>query len=579
MQAKLAAHAGRLGMLMAIAAACGDGGSGPRHPVVERVIVSPATRTLVVGESVELGATPLDASGAVLAGRAVTWSSSDTLSATVTSAGLVHARGAGQATITASAEGRSGRALIEITGAAATPVARVRIWQVGLTLPIGETGQLIAVPLDSEGTQLRDRLVLWSSADAAVATVDADGYVLGRSAGDTHITATIEGRSESVPVTVTAVMPAGVDRVELDVRELIVDEGSVRVLTATPRDAAGHAIDSLGVLWTSSDPTVALVDQAGRVTALRPGDATVGARVQDRSASIPVHVGSVLPFDLVHDAWSGVPGAGTQLFRLDPREPAGIGSRIRLAGADNVGDAAVSPDGATLAFVVHDGAASSIHVVNRDGSGERRLTVGPADDQPAWSPDGERIAFRRRVNGVADIWVMAANGTALANLTADEPGTKSRPAWSRRASVSGYRIAYSLSSGGASHVHTMRDDGSEKRQITSGAFYDEEPVWSPDASTIAFVRAGAGIFGDLYLVDAAGGNERPLLRRGVTLAGPQWAPAWSPDGELIAFVSKHESYGTGNGTYQIYTVWADGTRLARRTWDASEKQNPAWMRR
>jgi Tol biopolymer transport system component len=60
----------------------------------------------------------------------------------------------------------------------------------------------------------------------------------------------------------------------------------------------------------------------------------------------------------------------------------------------------------------------------------------------------------------------------------------------------------------------------------------------------------------------------------VDLAFGQFAPAWSPDGRLIAFSSKHEG-----GVYQIYTVWADGSKLARRTTGELNKENPAWIRR
>ena len=48
---------------------------------------------------------------------------------------------------------------------------------------------------------------------------------------------------------------------------------------------------------------------------------------------------------------------------------------------------------------------------------------------------------------------------------------------------------------------------------------------------------------------------------------------------MIAFASKHETYGNGSSVHQIYTVWADGTRLARRTSGATDKQHPAWIRR
>ena len=73
------------------------------------------------------------------------------------------------------------------------------------------------------------------------------------------------------------------------------------------------------------------------------------------------------------------------------------------------------------------------------------------------------------------------------------------------------------------------------------------------------------------LLDIASGKETPIaLPAGMCPA----APLWSPDGRLIAFSSKHEG-----GIYQIYTVWADGSKLARRTSGETNKQSPAWIAR
>ena len=119
----------------------------------------------------------------------------------------------------------------------------------------------------------------------------------------------------------------------------------------------------------------------------------------------------------------------------------------------------------------------------------------------------------------------------------------------------------------------MRADGTDKQQVTRGDVWDDQPAWSPNGNTLAFQRTAPAVFGDLYLVNATGGNERKLMPF-ADLAFGQFAPAWSPDGRLIAFSSKHEG-----GIYQIYTVWADGSKLARRTSGETNKQSPAWIAR
>src|SRR4051812_6437117 len=87
--------------------ACG-GGDGPTAPKsVASVTLEPATATLVLGGKLQLKATPLDAGGVALAGRIVTWASSDEAVASVSVSGLVTGVAHGTATITATSEGQS----------------------------------------------------------------------------------------------------------------------------------------------------------------------------------------------------------------------------------------------------------------------------------------------------------------------------------------------------------------------------------------------------------------------------------------------------------------------------------------
>jgi acid phosphatase type 7 len=89
---------------------------------VAAVTVSPATASLIAGQTVQLTATLKDPNGNILTGRPVTWSSNTTGVATVNSTGLVTAKVAGTATITATSEGRSGMSAVTVTGASASVV-------------------------------------------------------------------------------------------------------------------------------------------------------------------------------------------------------------------------------------------------------------------------------------------------------------------------------------------------------------------------------------------------------------------------------------------------------------------------
>src|SRR5437667_8259930 len=168
---------------------------------VASVAVRPAAASVRVGATVQLTATPKDASGNPLSGRVVTWASSNTAVATVNGSGLVSGVAAGPATITATSEGQSGMATVTVTN---VPVATVAVSPATAGVQVGATVQLTATPKDASGNPLSGRVVTWASSNTAVATVNGSGLVSGVVAGPATITATSEGKSGTAALTVTA---------------------------------------------------------------------------------------------------------------------------------------------------------------------------------------------------------------------------------------------------------------------------------------------------------------------------------------------------------------------------------------
>ena len=148
-------------------------GVTPPTPVAS-VTVTPATANLSDGQTVQLTATPKDANGNPLTGRAMAWSSNNTSVATVNGSGLVTAVGAGSATITATSEGQSGTAAVTVVR---VPVASVTVTPASGTVNEGQTLQLTATPKDANGNALSGRAVAWSSSNTSVATVNGSGLV------------------------------------------------------------------------------------------------------------------------------------------------------------------------------------------------------------------------------------------------------------------------------------------------------------------------------------------------------------------------------------------------------------------
>ena len=174
---------------------------------VASVTVTPASASVQVGQTVQLTATPRDANGNALSGRAVTWSSTNTTVATVSGTGLARGATAGSATITATSEGQSGTSAVTVTVA---PVATVTVSPAAAAIQPGQTVQLTATTKDANGNILTGRTVTWVSNSNAAATVSSSGLVTGVATGTALITATSEGKSGGAAIAVgTPPPPAG----------------------------------------------------------------------------------------------------------------------------------------------------------------------------------------------------------------------------------------------------------------------------------------------------------------------------------------------------------------------------------
>jgi alpha-tubulin suppressor-like RCC1 family protein/uncharacterized protein YjdB len=170
-------------------------------PAVASVTVSPPELALQVGESDQLTATPRDQDGHPLEGRPVAWTTDEPTVATVSPNGLVSAVGAGSATISATAEGKSGSALISVS---AVPVVTVTISPGELPLLAGVSQQLTATARDGAGNPLPGRAFTWTSSQPDAASVSSTGLVTGIAPGTVTITATSEGKQGTATISILA---------------------------------------------------------------------------------------------------------------------------------------------------------------------------------------------------------------------------------------------------------------------------------------------------------------------------------------------------------------------------------------
>ena len=215
-----------------------------------------------------------------------------------------------------------------------------------------------------------------------------------------------------------------------------------------------------------------------------------------------------------------------------------------------------SPDGTRVAFVkgpVFE--AASLYVMDADGLNLRGL--GPSSaGTPAWSPEGTTIAFAS-----GDIWVISADGSNLVNLT-EHPAPEFEPTWS----PDGTRIAFTRHVDGNDEIYVMGADGSNPVNLTNHSAHDLEPAWSPDGTKIAFARGPDFDAKDVYVMDADGSNPVNLTNQ----PGDDGWPTWSPDGTKIAFSTRRD------GHLEVYIMDADGSDPVNLTNHRGFDGHPSW---
>jgi TolB protein len=181
-----------------------------------------------------------------------------------------------------------------------------------------------------------------------------------------------------------------------------------------------------------------------------------------------------------------------------------------------------------------------LHVIGADGRNDRRLTNDRAVQiDPAWSPDGRKVAFslfRSVTARTAVLFVMNADGTGVRRLTPfSRTNSKVNANWSPDGSKIVFEIMFAVSrerGPRSSDIFVMNADGSGVRRLTRSPKFDTNPVWSPDGTKIAFTsdrhlpgqRRRLNNAFELYTMNADGSNVTRLTRNSL----PEFFPDWQP---------------------------------------------------
>src|SRR5688500_5409505 len=269
-----------------------------------------------------------------------------------------------------------------------------------------------------------------------------------------------------------------------------------RIVSSTR--AATNGVVLIGALATGAY-TVELRDMAANCDVV-PTNAREATVMAGTITALAIDISCSVPGRLAY-----VGGWGTQsdLYLVNTNGTAVV--RLTTDGTADL-DPAWSPDGARIAFASAREGNLEIFVMDATGANPVRLTGGGINDQPAWSPDGSKIAFVSRASGNPEIHVMNADGTGAIRLTTDIQ-RDGHPAWS----PDGSKIAFDSDRGGTAGIWVMNADGSSPRRLTGAIVGDYHPAWSPDGTRIAYASFTVGAYGsNVWIMNADGSGAAPL---------------------------------------------------------------------
>lgn len=214
-----------------------------------------------------------------------------------------------------------------------------------------------------------------------------------------------------------------------------------------------------------------------------------------------------------------------------------------------------------LVYVNKAGPRYSLRVSDADGEGEQTVLNSPeAIISPAWSPDGNEVAYVSFESRKAVVWIQDLR-SGRRRKVADFRGTNSAPAFS----PNGQQLVVTLSREGGSQLYLINKDGSGAKRLTQTSAIDTEATFSPDGAQIYFVsdRGGAP---QIYRMPAGGGSAER-----VTFSGNyNISPSISPDGRTLAYVTR-----VGGGTFKLCVMDLAGGQVQQIT-DTSDDESPSF---
>ncbi len=467
------------------------------------------------------------------------WASSDQSVARISLGGVVTAVGPGRAILTVSGLLQSKNIDVSVHRVVDKLAVRPRSSS-EVQVPLTGTMKFEAQALTSDNTTVPEAPLRWSVTDPAIASFDVQtGLLTGRAVGKTQLT--VRGPGAGLAVTWNVTVIAG--SVKFTQPRVGIGLNQRHTLRANYADDQGNVLGPASNLtWSSDNPQIASVGEDGTVAGAGYGHARVTATAPGgKTAAADVYVVGEI---LVASSRANPPGK----FQLYAVERSNLAQLTKLTpDTTSASDPAFSPDGSRIAFVSQRDGNAEIYIMNADGTGSTRVTNDPQPDgRPSFTPDGQALVFHSARNGgKQQIWAVNVDGSGVTQLTRDSVNS------SPTISPDGQTIAYVSTRNKDTDIWLMARDGSNQRQFTrSPQQRESEPRFLRDG-TLAYLaerRENNRTVQQVMRADLATGATTAITGTDLAIA----SFAVSPAGDVVALVVNAEPQNRRNPTYRVY---------------------------